>query len=134
MQPDTAKYNASQEATDRKIWDLLAQEIDRQLREAQNKAWHAHPVWFLDENPVVGYQKLKYCVRLLFWSGQSFQEEGLKSEGSFKAVRGSAHRRRSGEYTASRKVACEGQRHPLGLQEHSQTERPLRATEVDVAS
>jgi hypothetical protein len=25
-------------------------------------------------------------VRLLFWSGQSFQEEGLKKEGSFKAA------------------------------------------------
>jgi hypothetical protein len=43
-------------------------------------------VWFLDGNPVVGYSKLKECVRLLFWSGQSFEEEGLKKEGSFKAA------------------------------------------------
>jgi hypothetical protein len=28
--------------------------------------WHAHPVWFLDGNPIVGYSKLKECVRLLF--------------------------------------------------------------------
>jgi hypothetical protein len=42
-------------------------------------------VWFLDGNPVVGYSKLKDCVRLLFWSGQSFEEEGLAKEGSFKA-------------------------------------------------
>ena len=48
--------------------------------------WHAHPVWFLDGNPVVGYSKLKGCVRLLFWSGQSFEEEELKKEGSFKAA------------------------------------------------
>jgi hypothetical protein len=43
-------------------------------------------VWFLDGNPIVGYSKLKNCVRLLFWSGQSFEEKGLKKEGSFKAA------------------------------------------------
>ena len=51
-----------------------------------NRIWHRHPVWFLDGNPVAGYDKLKHCVRLLFWSGQSFDEDGLKSEGSFKAA------------------------------------------------
>jgi hypothetical protein len=30
--------------------------------------------------------RLKDCVRLLFWSGQSFEEEGLRKEGSFKAA------------------------------------------------
>src|SRR2546430_9886556 len=85
MHPDTAKYNKSLEADDREICDLLAGEIDKGLPEAENKIWHAHPVWFLDGNPVVGYSKLKGCVRLLFWSGQSFQEE-LKAEGSFKAA------------------------------------------------
>jgi hypothetical protein len=34
----------------------------------------------------VGYHKLKSCVRLLFWSGQSFEEPGLAPEGSFKAA------------------------------------------------
>jgi len=34
----------------------------------------------------VGYSKLKDCIRLLFWSGQSFEEEGLQKEGSFKAA------------------------------------------------
>ncbi|HRS39455.1 MAG TPA: DUF1801 domain-containing protein [Bacteroidia bacterium] len=48
--------------------------------------WHRHPVWFLDGNPVVGYSKLKDCIRLLFWSGQSFDEPGLAPEGSFKAA------------------------------------------------
>ena len=43
-------------------------------------------MWFLDGNPIVGYSKLKDCVRLLFWSGQSFDEEGLEKEGSFKAA------------------------------------------------
>ena len=86
MHPDTLKYNESLRPQDRDICNLLAREIDQALPEAENKIWHAIPVWFLDGNPVVGYSKLKECVRLLFWSGQSFKEEGLKKEGSFKAA------------------------------------------------
>jgi hypothetical protein len=86
MHADTRKYNEAQAATDRAICHLLAEQIDRNLPEAENKIWHAHPVWFLDGNPIVGYSKLKDCVRLLFWSGQSFEEEGLEKEGSFKAA------------------------------------------------
>ena len=86
MHPETHSYNERLEPGDREICDLLACEIDRNLPEAENKIWHRHPVWFLDGNPVVGYSKLKDCVRLLFWSGQSFVEDGLKSEGSFKAA------------------------------------------------
>lgn len=79
-------YNDAQAAADKSICDLLAQEIDRGLPKAESKIWHAHPVWFLEGNPIAGYHKLKNCVRLLFWSGQSFEEEGLKKEGSFKAA------------------------------------------------
>ena len=61
-------------------------EIKKALPKAESKIWHAHPVWFLDGNPIVGYHKLKDSVRLLFWSGQTFEEEGLKPEGSFKAA------------------------------------------------
>jgi hypothetical protein len=86
MHPDTVKYNKLLAVEDQKICDLLAAEIDRGLPEAENKIWHAHPVWFLDGNPIVGYSKLKNCVRLLFWSGQSFEEDDLQSEGSFKAA------------------------------------------------
>ncbi|HRQ64371.1 MAG TPA: DUF1801 domain-containing protein [Xanthomonadaceae bacterium] len=86
MHPDTSSYNAAQAPEDRAICALLAQTIDRCLPEAENRIWHAHPVWFLDGNPIVGYSKLKHCVRLLFWSGQSFDEEGLAKEGSFKAA------------------------------------------------
>ena len=64
----------------------FASRIDRALPEAENRIWHRHPVWFLDGNPVVGYSKLKTCIRLLFWSGQSFDEDGLQPEGSFKAA------------------------------------------------
>lgn len=86
MHPDTRTYNDAQSPDDRAICDLLANEIDRALPEAGNKVWHAHPVWFLDGNPVAGYSKLKSCIRLLFWSGQSFDEPGLQPEGSFKAA------------------------------------------------
>ena len=86
IHPDTERYNDAQAPVDREICRVLAGEIDRHLPEAENKIWHAHPVWFLDGNPVVGYSKLKTCVRLLFWSGQSFDEELLKKEGSFKAA------------------------------------------------
>jgi hypothetical protein len=30
--------------------------------------WHAHPVWFQDGNPTVGYSKQKPGIRLMFWS------------------------------------------------------------------
>jgi hypothetical protein len=86
MHPDTAKYNRALAPADQEICELLASEIDRSLPEAENKIWHAHPVWFLDGNPVVGYSKLKSCIRLLFWSGQSFEEEELNKEGNFKAA------------------------------------------------
>ena len=86
MHPDTRKFNEALAPADRAICQLLAVHIDRHLPEAENKIWHAHPVWFLDGNPIVGYSKLKSCVRLLFWSGQSFEEEGLQKEGSFKAA------------------------------------------------
>ncbi|MFM1872213.1 MAG: hypothetical protein RL398_1635 [Planctomycetota bacterium] len=86
MHPQTTDYNAAQAAEDQRICELLAREIDRALPEAENKVWHAHPVWFLDGNPVVGYSKLKNCIRLLFWSGQSFASPGLAPEGKFKAA------------------------------------------------
>ena len=99
MHPDTKKYNSAQAPIDRAICQLLAEQIDRNLPEADNKIWHAHPVWFLDDNPIVGYSKLKNCVRLLFWSGQSFEEEGLKKEGSFKAA--------EVQYTAANQIDTE---------------------------
>lgn len=86
MNSDIKKYNDSQTPEDKKICALLAQEIDKHLPEAENKIWHAHPVWFLGGNPIVGYSKLKDSVRLLFWSGQSFEEPNLNVEGSFKAA------------------------------------------------
>ena len=86
MHADTEQYNAAQSPDDRRICELLAHEIERALPEAESKVWHAHPVWFIDGNPIVGYSKLKDSVRLLFWSGQSFATPGLKPEGKFKAA------------------------------------------------
>jgi hypothetical protein len=86
MHKDIAAYNNKQTKEDKEICDILAAQISLNLPEAENKIWHAQPVWFLDGNPVAGYSKLKNCVRLLFWSGQSFDEAGLQNEGSFKAA------------------------------------------------
>lgn len=78
-------YNAAQNAGDKKICRLLAEELSAHLPDAENKVWHAHPVWFLDGNPIVGYSKLKDGIRLMFWSGASFDEDGLKpGTGKFK--------------------------------------------------
>lgn len=86
MPIDTQQYNASQSSSDRTICDLLSKEIERVLPDAENKVWHGHPVWFLDGNPIVGYGKLKDCIRLLFWSGRSFETPGLENEGKHKAA------------------------------------------------
>ena len=86
MNKHIQSYNRGLSPEEREISDLLAAEINKHLPEAESKVWHAHPVWFLDGIPIVGYSKLKGCVRLMFWSGQSFDEEGLQKEGSFKAA------------------------------------------------
>lgn len=97
MHPGAVQYNKSLAPIDREICDLLAETIEQILPEAENKIWHAHPVWFLEGNPVVGYSKLKSGVRLLFWSGQSFEEKALQNEGSFKAA--------EARYTAANQIA-----------------------------
>lgn len=86
MHADTRAYHAKLAPADRAIAKALAVRIDAALPDAENKVWHGHPVWFLEGNPIVGYGKLKGCVRLLFWSGQSFRAKGLTKEGSFKAA------------------------------------------------
>ncbi len=86
MNSEILKYNDAQNAEDSAICHILADTICKYLPEAENKIWHAHPVWFLDGNPVAGFSKLKDSVRLLFWSGQSFDEPELQIEGKFKAA------------------------------------------------
>lgn len=86
---DIREYNDAQGAGDREICAALAEAIDLHLgvkKDAECKVWHRHPVWFLDGNPIVGYSKLKGGIRLLFWSGRSFDEPGLSPEGTFQAA------------------------------------------------
>jgi hypothetical protein len=90
INPDIQAYNDALAPDDKKICDILKEVISSIFPitnpKFENKIWHRNPVWFLDGNPIVGYDKMKNCVRLLFWSGQSFDEEGLHPEGSFKAA------------------------------------------------
>ena len=85
MNTEISSYHNKQTANDKAICDVLYAEICRHLPKADHKIWHAHPVWFIDGNPIAGYSKLKDCVRLMFWSGASFDEDQLKSRsGKFK--------------------------------------------------
>ena len=74
MNKEIQAYNNTQSASEKKICNLLAKEINQNLPDAENKIWHAHPVWFLDGNPIVGYSKVKSGIRLMFWSGASFDD------------------------------------------------------------
>ena len=86
MHTEIQAYNAAQQTDRQPICQRLAEEIEKGLPAAESKIWHGSPVWFLDGNPIVGYHSLKNGIRLLFWSGQSFDEPGLLPEGSFKAA------------------------------------------------
>ena len=85
MNKDIQSYNNSQSKDEKEICNTLTKEISRGLPEAENKIWHAHPVWFLDGNPIAGYSKMKAGIRLMFWRGASFDEDNLKpGTGKFK--------------------------------------------------
>lgn len=85
MNPAIKTYNQSQASADMEICNMLSEIIEHELPEAENKIWHAHPVWFLDGNPIVGYSKQKAGIRLMFWSGADFSEDKLKpGTGKFK--------------------------------------------------
>jgi len=77
INPDILDYNERLSDSEQEICSLLSKMIDNALENAENKIWHAHPVWFLEGNPIVGYSKQKKGIRLMFWSGKSFNEEKL---------------------------------------------------------
>lgn len=81
MLPAIQAYHNELSASDQQICALLAATIGSVLTEAEGKIWHAHPVWFLDGNPVVGYSKQKKGIRLMFWSGADFDEAALNIRG-----------------------------------------------------
>ncbi len=72
-------------SNDQAIAQLIAQTIDSELPEAESKIWHAHPVWFMNGNPIVGFSKQKKGIRLMFWSGADFMEgDSIVKGGKFK--------------------------------------------------
>lgn len=77
---DILAYNAAQTESDERICQALAEAIDAGLPDAECMIWHRHPVWFIEGNPIVGYSKIKDAIRLMFWSGQSFDEPDLPAE------------------------------------------------------
>lgn len=82
MNKDIELYNSRQSLIDQEICNQLALLINEELIEAENKVWHAHPVWFIEGNPIVGYSKQKAGIRLMFWSGADFDESLLNVKGA----------------------------------------------------
>jgi len=82
---NTRKYNNAMTGEDKKICALLYKEISLNLPEAENKIWHAHPVWFLDGNPIVGYHKLKDCIRLLSGAGRALTSRAFSRKAALAA-------------------------------------------------
>jgi hypothetical protein len=79
MKQEIEAYNQSLDEVE--ICNKLATIIDKHLQHTDNKIWHAHPVWFIDSNPIVGYSKQKKGIRLMFWSGADFEEDALNVRG-----------------------------------------------------
>jgi hypothetical protein len=111
MQPSPIDaYIAGQSAEDRRICDRLRTVIDAALPGADSRIWHAHPVWFLDGNPIVGFSRLKAGIRLMFWSGADFEEAGLQpGTGKFKDA--------SALYTAAEQIDTDALKRWLGKAE-----------------
>ena len=73
MHPDIKAFSSGR----RRSGDLRSPHFPHRPASARSKIWHGHPVWFLDDNPTVGFSKLKAGIRLMFWSGADFGEKGL---------------------------------------------------------
>jgi hypothetical protein len=79
-------YSKAQTPAFGTICELLRELIDTALPKAISKVWHGSPVWFVDDNPVVGYNATTKSVNLLFWNGQAFDEASLKPVGKYRAA------------------------------------------------
>ena len=79
MYNDIIEYNNS--IDEKELCNTLFKLINENLKNAQAKIWHAHPVWFINDNPIVGYSKQKKGIRLMFWSGADFEESILNVKG-----------------------------------------------------
>jgi hypothetical protein len=81
-----AAYSGAQPPAFRTICDVLRELIDTALPGASSKIWHGSPVWFIGDNPVVGYNATAKAVNLLFWNGQAFDEAVLQPVGKHRAA------------------------------------------------
>src|SRR5262245_45546151 len=81
-----AAYSQAQSLAFRAMCDLLRELIDTALPKATSKVWHGSPVWFIDDNPVVGYNATAKSVNLLFWNGRAFDEPAFKPVGKYQAA------------------------------------------------
>jgi len=81
MNLEMSAYHTALTHQDKEICGQLFAIINNELPEATHKIWHAHPVWFIEGNPIVGYSKQKAGIRLMFWSGADFEEPGLNNIG-----------------------------------------------------
>jgi len=78
MNQEIENYIQSLESeSDQLICSKLTSLINSNLQFTENKIWHAHPVWFIEGNPIVGFSKQKKGIRLMFWSGADFQKDEL---------------------------------------------------------
>jgi hypothetical protein len=81
-----AAYSEAQSPPSRAICNVLRKLIDTTIPRATSKVWHGSPVWFIDDNPVVGYTATAKGVNLLFWNGRALDEPDLKPVGKYGAA------------------------------------------------
>ncbi len=85
--PTITAYNQAYTVPIQMMCDYLETQINKSLTKGTAKIWHGSPVWFMDGNPVVSYSVRKNDrVSLMFFSGQSFDEDSLMNTGTFKAA------------------------------------------------
>jgi len=79
-------FDGGLKGAEREICVDLHSLIAGHLPGSSQKMFHGSPVWFLRDNPIVGYSIKKEGVALLFWSGQGFATGGLRAVGKHKAA------------------------------------------------
>ena len=86
MSDDIGVYAKKLKTKEKAIAAALRKSIDAALPKSTSRVWHGHPVWFIGENPVVGYSTKTTGMALLFWNGQEFGEPKLVPVGKFHAA------------------------------------------------
>lgn len=81
MEKTIQNFHQEFSIVEQEICNTLHELINKELKEASSKIWHSHPVWFINDNPIVGYSKEKKGIRLMFWSGADFEEDVLIVKG-----------------------------------------------------